>query len=160
MDIRFRAFSLQYALYQDCWPIIGSIRNKFEFKWWFNWKIGCPNSKGFDDKWMILSVRLVVDEQKTAIYTWCTQCATLNVQHCPQCAAIFWGICVLPRVDACPQCATVKKNFNSKMTKRNGNGLNMVFKMIKFTSNAVFYHLYSKHSTTYIKTLVWISLTH
>ena len=21
-----------------------------------------------------------------------------NVQHCPQCATFFWGICVLPRV--------------------------------------------------------------
>ena len=43
---------------------------------------------------------------------------------------------------SCPQCATVRKNFNSKMTKMNGNGLNMVFKMIKLTSKAVFYHLY------------------
>ena len=43
---------------------------------------------------------------------------------------------------SCPQCATVRKNFNSKMTKMNGNGLNMVFKVIKLTSKAVFYHLY------------------
>ena len=42
----------------------------------------------------------------------------------------------------CPLCAAVKKNFNSKMTKMNGNGLNMVFKVIKLTSKAVFHHLY------------------
>ena len=43
----------------------------------------------------------------------------------------------------CPLCATLRKNFNSKMTKMNGNRLNIVFKMIKLTSKAVF--------TTYIK---------
>ena len=43
---------------------------------------------------------------------------------------------------SCPQCATVKEKFNSKMTKMNGNGLNMVFKMIELISKAVFYHLY------------------
>ena len=72
-------------------------------------------------------------------YTGCTQCAT------PQCATLslmcnifLRNLCFAP----CPQCATVRKNFNSKMTKMNGNGLNMVFKMIKLTSKAVFYHLY------------------
>merc|ERR1711954_125276 len=55
-----------------------------------------------------------------------------NVQH-------FFEQCVFCLVS---QSATVRKNFNSKMTKMNGNGLNMVFKMIKLTSKAVFYHLY------------------
>jgi len=59
-----------------------------------------------------------------------------NVQHCPQWATFFWAICVLSRVP------TLRKNFNSKMTKMNGNGFNVVFKMIKLTSKAVFYHLY------------------
>ena len=45
---------------------------------------------------------------------------------------------------SCPQCATLRKNFNSKMTKMNENGLNMVFKMIKLTSKTVFYYLYRK----------------
>merc|ERR1712131_527790 len=43
---------------------------------------------------------------------------------------------------SCPQCATVRTNFNSKMTKMNENGLNMVFKKIKLTSKALFCHLY------------------
>ena len=40
-----------------------------------------------------------------------------------------------------------KKNckwLDSKLTKMNINGLNMVFKMIKFTSKALLYHLYKK----------------
>ena len=45
---------------------------------------------------------------------------------------------------SCPLCATLRKNFNSKMTKINGNGLNMVFKMIELTSKTVFYYLYRK----------------
>ena len=45
---------------------------------------------------------------------------------------------------SCPQCATLRKQFNSKMTKMNENGLNMVFKMIKLTSKTVFYYLYRK----------------
>ena len=40
-----------------------------------------------------------------------------------------------------PMCNS-QKNFNSKMTKMNGNRLTMVFKMIELTSKAVFYHLY------------------
>ena len=55
-----------------------------------------------------------------------------NVQH------FLSNLCFAP----CPLCATVKKNFNSKMIKMNGNGLNMVFKVIKLTSEAVFHHLY------------------
>ena len=34
---------------------------------------------------------------------------------------------------SCPFCALLRKNFNSKMTKMNGNGSNMVFKVIKLT---------------------------
>ena len=54
------------------------------------------------------------------------------------CNIFLSNLCFAP----CPLCATVKKNFNSKMTKMNGNGLNMVFKVIKLTSKAVFHHLY------------------
>ena len=54
------------------------------------------------------------------------------------CSIFLSNLCFAP----CPLCATVKKNFNSKMTKMNGNGLNMVFKVIKLTSKAVFHHLY------------------
>ena len=63
---------------------------------------------------------------------------SLNVQHCPQSAKIFEEFVFAP----CPQCATAMKNFNSKMTKMNGNGLNVVFKMIKLTSKTISYHLY------------------
>ena len=61
------------------------------------------------------------------LYTGCTQCATPDVQH------FLSNLCFAP----CPLCATLKKIFNSKMTKMNENGLNMVFKMIKLTSKTV-----------------------
>ena len=72
-------------------------------------------------------------------YTGCTQCATPQCATLsPMCNIFLRNLCFA----SCPQCATVRKNFNSKRTKMNGNGLNMVFKMIKLTSKAVFYHLY------------------
>ena len=72
-------------------------------------------------------------------YTGCTQCATPQCATLsPMCNVFLRNLCFAP----CPQCATVRKNFNSKMTKMNGNGLNMVFKMIKLTSKSVFYHWY------------------
>ena len=54
------------------------------------------------------------------------------------CNIFLSNLCFAP----CPLCATVKKKFNSKMTKMNENGLNMVFKVIKLTSKSVFHHLY------------------
>ena len=66
-------------------------------------------------------------------YTGCTpMCNPL------MCNTFSGKLCFAP----CPQCATLRKNFNSKMAKMNGNGLNMIFNMIKLTSKAVFYILY------------------
>ena len=56
----------------------------------------------------------------------------------PMCNIFLKNLCFA----SCPQCATVRKNFNSKMTKMNRNELIMVFKMIKLTSKTVSHHLY------------------
>ena len=60
-------------------------------------------------------------------------CDPLMCNIAPLCNIFLSNLCFAP----CPLCATVKKNFNSKMTKMNGNGLNMVFKVIKLTSKAM-----------------------
>ena len=65
-------------------------------------------------------------------------CNTLMCNIVPNVHHFLSNFCFAP----CPFCATVRKNFNSKMTKMNGNGLNMIFKIIKLTSKAVFYCLY------------------
>ena len=57
------------------------------------------------------------------------------------CNILLRNLCLAPFA----QCATVRKNLNTKMTKMVGNGFNMVFKMIKLTSEAVFHH--SKNAT-------------
>ena len=47
-------------------------------------------------------------------YTGCTQCATPKCASLsPMCNIFLRILCFAP----CPQCATVRKNFNSKMTK-------------------------------------------
>ena len=73
------------------------------------------------------------------LYTGCTQCATPQCATLsPMCNFFLRNLCFAP----CPRCATLRKNFKSKMTKMNRNGLNRVFKMIKLTFKAVVYILY------------------
>ena len=47
----------------------------------------------------------------------------------------------------CSLCATLRKNFDSKMTKMNKHELNMVHEIIKWTSKAVFHKSFIQRMT-------------